>query len=109
GGAPLLASSLARRIPRFFVRGDRTARHPLPGPPAPRETTTVTVAESCTTNAPVAFPSSFTHTSERPLDRPSSPGGQEHSSPPALRPPIATPHRPKSLDLWRGCSTASSK
>src|SRR5438876_7581525 len=26
GGAPLLASSLARRIPRFFVRGARAAR-----------------------------------------------------------------------------------
>src|SRR2546429_4832581 len=38
GGAPLLASSLARRIPRFFVRGARAARRPVPGPPAPSET-----------------------------------------------------------------------
>src|SRR5437899_9935017 len=56
GGAPLLASSLARRIPRFFVPGGRATRHPLPGPPAPSETTTATVAESCTANVPVACP-----------------------------------------------------
>src|SRR2546429_6734694 len=55
-GAPLLASSLARRIPRFFVPGGRATRHPLPGPPAPSETTTATVAESCTANVPVACP-----------------------------------------------------
>jgi hypothetical protein len=46
-GTPLLASSLARRIPRFFVRGGRATRRPIPGPPAPGETTTAAVAESC--------------------------------------------------------------
>src|SRR5437588_11783060 len=55
GGAPLLASSLARHIPRFFVRGARAARRRVPGPPAPSGTTNVTVAELCTANAPVAF------------------------------------------------------
>src|SRR5436190_11800223 len=54
GGAPLLASSLARRIPRFFVRGGRAARHPIPGPPAPSETTTASAGESCIANALVA-------------------------------------------------------
>src|SRR5256884_1243236 len=39
GGAPLLASSLLRRIPRSFVPGGRAALHPIPGPPAPSETT----------------------------------------------------------------------
>src|SRR5204863_725587 len=52
----LLASSLARRIPRFFVRGGRAARRPIPGPRAPSETTTAAAAESCTANAPVASP-----------------------------------------------------
>src|SRR2546430_14985355 len=40
GGAPRLASSLARRIPRFFVRGGRAARRSIPGPPASSETMT---------------------------------------------------------------------
>src|SRR5207237_10321931 len=43
-----------RQIPRFFVPGGRAARRPILGPPAPNETTTVTAAESCTANAPVA-------------------------------------------------------
>src|SRR2546429_3920613 len=30
--------SLLQRIPRFFVRGGRPARRPVPGPPAPSET-----------------------------------------------------------------------
>src|SRR5256884_7923774 len=55
GGALLLASSLVRRIPRFFFRGGRAALHPIPGPPAPSETTTVTATVSCTANAPVAY------------------------------------------------------
>src|SRR5207248_11689633 len=69
GGAPLLASSFLRSIPRFFVPGGRAALHPIPGPPAPSETTTVTVAELCRANAPVAYPSSFTHPSDPPSDR----------------------------------------
>src|SRR6266576_4349842 len=55
GGALLLASSLARRIPRFFVRGGRGAHRPIPGPPAPSETTTAAAVELCTANAPVAY------------------------------------------------------
>src|SRR2546429_8961656 len=47
--------SLLQRIPRFFVRGGRPARRPVPGPPAPSETTTAAAVESCTANAPVAF------------------------------------------------------
>src|SRR2546429_8572007 len=58
GGAPLLASSLLRRIPRSFVPGGRAAPHPIPGPPAPSEATTAAAAESCTANAPVAYPTS---------------------------------------------------
>src|SRR5437773_5700384 len=54
GGAPLLASSLVPCIPRFFVRGDRAARRPIPGPPAPSETTIAAAVESCIANAPVA-------------------------------------------------------
>src|SRR5207237_10630676 len=54
-GAPLLAASLARHIPGFFVRGGRAARHLIPGPPVPSGITTVTVAELCTANAPVAY------------------------------------------------------
>src|SRR5438876_381104 len=46
GGAPLLAPSLAQRILRFFVRGARAAHHPIPGPPAPSETTTAAAGES---------------------------------------------------------------
>src|SRR5256885_9366704 len=53
--APLLASSLLRRIPRFFFQGGRAARRPIPGLPAPSETTTVTATESCTANASVAY------------------------------------------------------
>src|SRR5205807_4130977 len=58
GGAPLLASSLARHIPGFFVRGGRAARHLIPGPPAPSGIMTVTVAELCTASAPVPCPTS---------------------------------------------------
>src|SRR6266566_7016355 len=54
-GVPLLASSLARRIPRFCVRGGRAARRPVPGPPAPSDTMTAAAAESCKANAPVAY------------------------------------------------------
>src|SRR5256884_9701489 len=55
-GAPLLASSLARRIPRFFVRGGRAVRHPALGLPAFDEITTVTATESCKASAPAAVP-----------------------------------------------------
>src|SRR6516164_2363937 len=55
GGAPVLASSLARRIPRFFGRGGRAVRHPIPGPPAPSGIAISSAAESCTPNVPVAF------------------------------------------------------
>src|SRR5205807_10028553 len=54
-GAPLLAPSLGRRIPLFFVPGGRAARRPIPGPPAPGETTTARAVESCKANARVAF------------------------------------------------------
>ncbi len=33
----------------------------IPGLPAPRETTTAAARESCTANAPVAFPTSVSH------------------------------------------------
>jgi len=55
GAAPVLASSLLRRIPRFFVPGGRATRRPVPGLPAPSETTTAAAVESCTANAPLAF------------------------------------------------------
>src|SRR5207249_3183407 len=58
GGALLLASSLERRIAPFLGRGDRAARRPIHGPPAPRETTTAAAGESCIANAPVASPTS---------------------------------------------------
>src|SRR5213079_1645060 len=86
GGALLLASSLARRIPRFFVRGGRAARRLIPGPPAPSETTTVTVAELCTANAPVASPPSVTRISRRPSDRRAWRGARGYSTPPAKPP-----------------------
>src|SRR5438445_13319393 len=54
-GVPLLASSLVRRIPRFFVRGGRAARRRIPGPPAPSETMTGAAGESGTANAPADF------------------------------------------------------
>jgi hypothetical protein len=44
-----------RRIPRFFVPGGRATRRPVPGLPAPSETTTAAAVESCTANAPLAF------------------------------------------------------
>src|SRR5437667_7345543 len=55
GGAFLLASSLDRRIAPSLGRGELATRRPIPGPPSANETTTVTVAESCISNAPVAF------------------------------------------------------
>src|SRR5207249_1811489 len=74
GGAPLLAPSLAQRILRFFVRGARAVRRPIPRPPAPSETTTAAAGELCISNAPVAFSNPPLLASERPSDRLLSPG-----------------------------------